>query len=166
MPSQSVEAGTRDEAIAAAREEFGPNARVVGVRRIRSGGMFGFFTNERYIAEVEVGAPEPSAGPDTGSVLKTSTSSPKAEPPAASLDDRMRELADLLGAAQEAPPVGLYGRSGAAPAAAAPAAAAAVRPPARRPAPRCRRRPRRVPRRRSRHRARVARSVHRRRSTR
>ena len=59
MPSQSVEAATRDEAIAAAREQFGPSARVVGVRRIRSGGMFGFFANERFIAEYcdDCGAP-------------------------------------------------------------------------------------------------------------
>jgi hypothetical protein len=119
VPSQSVEAATRDEAIAAAREKFGPTSRVVGVRRIRSGGMFGFFTNERYIAEVEVGTPAAAAGPDTGSVLKVGTT-PAAERPAASMDDRMRELADLLGAAQESPPVGLYGRTGAA---AGPAAA-------------------------------------------
>ncbi|MCF6737514.1 hypothetical protein E9565_20540, partial [Blastococcus sp. KM273129] len=69
MPLRSVEAATRDDAIAAAREQFGPHARVVGVRRVRSGGVLGFFATERYIAEVapdqfaRPGAPSPSAGP-------------------------------------------------------------------------------------------------------
>ncbi|CCH86461.1 protein of unknown function [Modestobacter italicus] len=128
MPSQSVEAATRDEAIAAAREQFGPTARVVGVRRIRSGGMFGFFTNERFIAEVEVPKADPVKGPDTGSLLKTGAREPR---PAASMDDRMQELAELLGSASPEPqPVGLYGRAGAQPAAAPSAAApsAAARP--------------------------------------
>src|SRR3954447_12070684 len=101
--------------------------------------MFGFFTNERYIAEVEVSAPEAGAGPDTGSVLKSAA--PRDERPAASLDDRMRELADLLGAPQEPSSVGLYGRPVAAAAttagsaatagtatSATPAASAAARP--------------------------------------
>ena len=56
MPLRSVEAATRDDAIAAAREQFGPAARVVGVRRVRSGGVLGFFATERYVAEV---APDP-----------------------------------------------------------------------------------------------------------
>ena len=142
MPSQSVEAATRDEAIAAAREQFGPTARVVGVRRIRSGGMFGFFANERYIAEVEVGKAAAGTGPDTGSVLKSAENS-RAEAPAPSMDDRMRELADLLGsAAQESPSAGLYGRSGGAAAsspvssaASAASAAGAARPAGRSAAP-------------------------------
>ena len=53
MPLRSVEAATRDDAIAAAREQFGPTARVVGVRRVRSGGVLGFFATERYVAEVD-----------------------------------------------------------------------------------------------------------------
>ena len=52
MPLRSVEAASRDDAIAAAREQFGPQARVVGVRRVRSGGVLGFFATERYVAEV------------------------------------------------------------------------------------------------------------------
>ncbi|MBN1091597.1 hypothetical protein JKP75_02800 [Blastococcus sp. TML/M2B] len=60
MPLRSVEAATRDDAIAAAHEQFGPAARVVGVRRIRSGGVLGFFATERYVAEV---APEPAGLP-------------------------------------------------------------------------------------------------------
>ncbi|MCF6744789.1 hypothetical protein E9529_10945 [Blastococcus sp. KM273128] len=73
MPLRSVEAASRDDAIAAAREQFGPHARVVGVRRVRSGGVLGFFATERYIAEVapdqftRPGAPSPS----TGRVLAT-----------------------------------------------------------------------------------------------
>src|SRR4051794_26892956 len=87
--------------------------------------MFGFFTNERFIAEVEVSKPAPVGGPDSGSLLKVG---PREEGPAPSMDDRMRELADLLGAAQEAPSAGLYGRSGAADAAPAPAAGATRSP--------------------------------------
>lgn len=60
MPLRSVEAATRDDAIAAAREQFGPQARVVGVRRVRSGGVLGFFATERYVAEV---APDRPPGP-------------------------------------------------------------------------------------------------------
>ncbi|WP_130504325.1 hypothetical protein [Blastococcus saxobsidens] len=65
---RSVEAATRDDAIAAAREQFGPHARVVGVRRVRSGGVLGFFATERYVAEVadqfgRPGLPTPSTGP-------------------------------------------------------------------------------------------------------
>ena len=56
MPLRSVEAATRDDAIAAAREQFGPTARVVGVRRVRSGGVLGFFATERYVAEVAADA--------------------------------------------------------------------------------------------------------------
>ncbi|WP_346621811.1 hypothetical protein [Blastococcus montanus] len=68
MPLRSVEAASRDDAIAAAREQFGPHARVVGVRRVRSGGVLGFFATERYIAEVapdqfaRPGVPAPSTG--------------------------------------------------------------------------------------------------------
>jgi flagellar biosynthesis GTPase FlhF len=114
VPSQSVEAASRDEAIAAAREQFGPTARIVGVRRIRSGGMFGFFTNERFIAEVELPKADPVTGPDSGSLLRTGAREARS---AGSLDDRMQELAELLGSASQEPQaVGLYGRAGVAPA--------------------------------------------------
>ncbi len=59
MPLRSVEAATRDDAIAAAREQFGPQVRVVGVRRVRSGGVLGFFATERYVAEVAPDANRP-----------------------------------------------------------------------------------------------------------
>jgi hypothetical protein len=74
VPLRSVEAATRDDAIAAAREQFGPSARVVGVRRVRSGGVLGFFATERYVAEV---APDPGARPPVPSG-RASTSSPLA----------------------------------------------------------------------------------------
>ncbi|MGY1805442.1 hypothetical protein ACI78T_19330 [Blastococcus sp. SYSU D00922] len=75
MPLRSVEAASRDDAIAAAREQFGPQARVVGVRRVRSGGVLGFFATERYVAEVAELAPETAIRP--------------AVPPRASLDDEL-----------------------------------------------------------------------------
>ncbi|MCZ2817805.1 hypothetical protein [Modestobacter sp. VKM Ac-2984] len=136
MPSRSVEAATREEAVAAARAEFGASARVVGVRRIRSGGMFGFFTNERFIAEVEVPTAGATAGPSTGSSTVLKDPAGPARPAAAagpSMDDRMKELADLLGAAAQGDPdVDLYGRSGSV---RTPAGATAAAAPAGRTAP-------------------------------
>ncbi len=67
MPLRSVEAATRDDAIAAAREQFGPTARVVGVRRVRSGGVLGFFATERYVAEVADPAGRPAVPAPTAS---------------------------------------------------------------------------------------------------
>jgi flagellar biosynthesis GTPase FlhF len=63
VPLRSVEAATRDDAIAAAREQFGPSARVVGVRRVRSGGVLGFFATERYVAEVAPDVSKPALPP-------------------------------------------------------------------------------------------------------
>ncbi|KQS68403.1 hypothetical protein [Modestobacter sp. Leaf380] len=68
MPSRSPEppsGATRDEAIAAAREEFGPDVRIRGVRRIRSGGVAGFFSSERYVADVVDPAGTPGPGEPT-----------------------------------------------------------------------------------------------------
>ncbi|MCZ2825127.1 MULTISPECIES: hypothetical protein [unclassified Modestobacter] len=75
--------------------------------------MFGFFTNERFIAEVEVPVAGATTGPSTGSSTVLKDPAGPARPAAAagpSMDDRMKELADLLGAAS--PDVDLYGRSG------------------------------------------------------
>jgi len=69
VPLRSVEAATRDDAIAAAREQFGATARVVGVRRVRSGGVLGFFATERYVAEV---APDPTNRPAVPAVTPAS----------------------------------------------------------------------------------------------
>ncbi|TFV54385.1 hypothetical protein E4P41_19090, partial [Geodermatophilus sp. DF01-2] len=59
MPLPSVEAATREGAIAAAREKYGSSVRIVGIRRVRTGGVMGFFTTERFVAEVEELAPAP-----------------------------------------------------------------------------------------------------------
>ncbi|SSC22685.1 Hypothetical protein KLENKIAIHU_1274, partial [Klenkia terrae] len=70
VPSHSPEApsgNTRDEAIAAARAEYGPGVRIRGVRRIRSGGVAGFFSQERYVADVVL----PGAGEDDARVPVT-----------------------------------------------------------------------------------------------
>ena len=74
MPLRSVEAATRDDAIAAAREQFGPSARVVGVRRVRSGGVLGFFATERYVAEVAAGRlTRPGGRPRRDAPVRTTT---------------------------------------------------------------------------------------------
>ncbi|MFW3170484.1 hypothetical protein [Geodermatophilus sp. CPCC 206100] len=57
MPS--VEGASREAAIAAAREKYGSSVRIVGIRRVRSGGVMGFFSTERFVAEVEEIAPAP-----------------------------------------------------------------------------------------------------------
>jgi hypothetical protein len=79
VPLRSVEAATRDDAIAAAREQFGPSARVVGVRRVRSGGVLGFFATERYVAEVAEhpdapGLPVPAPARSSSSASASGTS--------------------------------------------------------------------------------------------
>src|SRR3954468_11552807 len=88
VPLGSVEAATRDDAIAAAREQFGPSARVVGVRRVRSGGVLGFFATERYVAEV---APDLTNRP--------------AVPSAATQDDSPADFSSPLASAAPARPL-------------------------------------------------------------
>ncbi|MGY1808940.1 hypothetical protein ACI8AF_16345 [Blastococcus sp. SYSU D00669] len=113
---RSVEAASRDDAIAAAREQFGPTARVVGVRRVRSGGVLGFFATERYIAEVD---PEAPAAPSTvPSTARSASLDERARVAAESLArltartaDPVDELADLLGSDTPAEPVPTYTRS-------------------------------------------------------
>ncbi|HEX2072469.1 MAG TPA: hypothetical protein VHF92_01685 [Geodermatophilus sp.] len=97
MPS--VEAATREAAIAAARERYGSSARIVGIRRIRTGGVLGFFTTERFVAEVEPVEPSASAPP------------PSSEP---DLPDPVAELAGLLSSSPDEPasaPVQAYTRA-------------------------------------------------------
>jgi hypothetical protein len=125
VPSQSVEAATREEAIEAAREEYGPSVKIVGVRRIRSGGVLGFFAAERYVAEVDPSARKTPTG--AGSARRTEPADSRAHSragsgasarpasrarAAGSMDDRMSELADLLGPSSAQPPIGLYSAGG------------------------------------------------------
>lgn len=72
---RSVEAATRDDAIAAAQEQFGSQVRVIGVRRVRSGGVLGFFATERYVAEVADRRTRPamSSSPLSSSPLSSAT---------------------------------------------------------------------------------------------
>ncbi len=138
MPLPSVEAPTPEAAVAAARERYGNAVRVVGVRRIRSGGVLGFFATERFVAEVEdvePARPRPASksesarrieaalsrdpGPlaDTGAFLRATgmhRSRPAAARPTArparGLPDPVDEAAGLLGGGA-GPDVDLYSRT-------------------------------------------------------
>ena len=126
MPLRSVEAASRDDAIAAAREQFGPSARIVGVRRVRSGGVLGFFATERYVAEVDPDHPSRAAGRDRESARTSAVQAAERAAAArraeadtvreiareARAAERVSELAGLLGSEvpePAAPPI--YSRS-------------------------------------------------------
>ncbi|MGX5655570.1 hypothetical protein ACWKWC_12425, partial [Geodermatophilus nigrescens] len=138
MPLPSVEAATPEAAVVAARERYGNAVRIVGVRRIRSGGVLGFFATERFVAEVEDVEPprrtpasrsesarrieaalsrDPGPLADTGAFLRATEmhrSRPAAARPTArpaALPDPVDEVAGLLGAATGGPDVDLYSRS-------------------------------------------------------
>ncbi|MGY1649696.1 hypothetical protein [Geodermatophilus sp. SYSU D01119] len=138
MPLPSVEAATPEAAVAAARERYGNAVRIVGVRRIRSGGVLGFFATERFVAEVEDVEPprrtpasksesarrieaalsrDPGPLADTGAFLRATEmhrSRPAAARPTsrpAVLPDPVDEVAGLLGAGTGGPDVDLYSRS-------------------------------------------------------
>ncbi|WP_199506517.1 hypothetical protein, partial [Geodermatophilus sp. TF02-6] len=129
MPS--VEAATREGAIAAARERYGSSVRIVGIRRVRTGGVMGFFTTERFVAEVEEAAPTPverrpaSRAESLARIEAAVRRSPV-------LPDPVDEVADLLGGDAGESAVGLYSRTAGPraprPAAARPARAAATAP--------------------------------------
>ncbi|MGY1708621.1 hypothetical protein ACI8AC_03835 [Geodermatophilus sp. SYSU D00758] len=122
MPS--VEAATRDAAIAAARERYGSSVRIVGVRRVRTGGVMGFFTTERYVAEVEE-LPAAAVPRRPASRAESAARIEAALRRAPVLPDPVDEVADLLGGGTPGgarPDVGLYSRQ--------------ARPPAGRPAAR------------------------------
>ncbi len=84
MPSHLPEppsGATRDEAIAAAREEYGSDVRIRGVRRIRTGGVAGFFSQERYVADVvlptgRTDAGRPAVTAPAGTPVKASAKTP------------------------------------------------------------------------------------------
>ena len=99
MPLRSIEADSRDDAIAAAREQYGPTARVVGVRKVRSGGVLGFFATERYVAEVDESEPAPSERRAAQPAPASRPASRPAARPALRQDDdeAIREFSALLG---------------------------------------------------------------------
>ncbi|SFL22626.1 hypothetical protein [Geodermatophilus ruber] len=126
MPLPSVEAATREGAIAAARERYGSSVRVVGVRKIRSGGVMGFFTTERFVAEVEEAAPGPASVAERRPASRAESAAriEAALRRTPVLPDPVDEVADLF-AGGTAEPVGVYSRATARPA----APRAAARPP-------------------------------------
>ncbi|SDN22709.1 Meckel syndrome type 1 protein [Geodermatophilus siccatus] len=144
MPLPSVEAASREGAIAAAREKYGSSVRIVGIRRIRTGGVMGFFTTERFVAEVEEVAPPPVVERRPASKAESMARIEAALRRDPVLPDAVDEVADLLGGGGAGQPsVGLYSRTSA-PRAARPAAprgnrrapaAAPAAPPAPAPAP-------------------------------
>jgi hypothetical protein len=144
VPLPSVEAASREGAIAAAREKYGSSVRIVGIRRIRTGGVMGFFTTERFVAEVEEVAPPPVVERRPASKAESMARIEAALRRDPVLPDPVDEVADLLGGGGGGQPsVGLYSRTSA-PRAARPAAARGFRktpaaapaaPPAPSPAP-------------------------------
>ncbi|WP_448621100.1 hypothetical protein [Geodermatophilus sp. URMC 65] len=127
MPLPSVEAASREGAIAAAREKYGSSVRIVGIRRIRTGGVMGFFTTERFVAEVEEVAPPPVVERRPASKAESMARIEAALRRDPVLPDPVDEVADLLGGGGGGQPsVGLYSRTSA-PRAARPAAARGFR---------------------------------------
>ncbi|WNV76446.1 hypothetical protein [Geodermatophilus sp. DSM 44513] len=130
MPS--VEAASREAAIAAAREQYGSAVRIIGIRRVRSGGVMGFFTTERFVAEVEEPPPAPvERRPASRAESMARIEAALRRDPV--LPDPVDEVADLLGGGTARPAAGVYSRSSAA-RSSRPAAGRAARPAAQ-PAP-------------------------------
>ena len=114
MPLPSVEAASREGAIAAAREKYGSSVRIVGIRRIRTGGVMGFFTTERFVAEVEEIAPRPVVERRPASKAESMARIEAALRRDPVLPDPVDEVADLLGGGGDGQPsVGLYSRTSA-----------------------------------------------------
>ncbi|SDN44143.1 hypothetical protein [Geodermatophilus sp. DSM 45219] len=127
MPLPSVEAASREGAIAAAREQYGSSVRIVGIRRVRTGGVMGFFTTERFVAEVEEPpAPAPAVERRPASKAESMARIEAALRRDPVLPDPVDEVADLLGGRADQPAVGLYSRTSA-PRTARPAAAKGFR---------------------------------------
>lgn len=97
MPLPSVEAASREGAIAAAREKYGSSVRIVGIRRVRRGGVMGFFTTERFVAEVEEIAPPPVVERRPASKAESLARIEAALRRDPVLPDPVDEVADLLG---------------------------------------------------------------------
>ena len=111
MPLPSVEAASREGAIAAARERYGSSVRIVGIRRVRTGGVMGFFTTERFVAEVEEAAPAPAAPRRPASKAESMARIEAALRRDPVLPDPVDEVADLLGSRADQPAVGLDRKS-------------------------------------------------------
>ncbi len=114
MPLPSVEAASREGAIAAARERYGSSVRIVGIRRVRTGGVMGFFTTERFVAEVEEApAPAPVVERRPASKAESMARIEAALRRDPVLPDPVDEVADLFDGGAGQPAVGLYSRSSA-----------------------------------------------------
>ncbi|SNS72149.1 hypothetical protein SAMN06893096_10742 [Geodermatophilus pulveris] len=113
MPLPSVEAASREGAIAAARERYGSSVRIVGIRRVRTGGVMGFFSTERFVAEVEEPPPAPvERRPASRAESMARIEAALRRDPV--LPDPVDEVADLLGGGAGRPAAGLYSRASAA----------------------------------------------------
>lgn len=127
---QTFEGDGLESVLARVKSEIGPNARVLEAKKIRDGGLGGFFSKERFLLTVEVPdapakpkrAPKPKPEPDL---------TPEIAPPSSIL-----ELADLMNDAEArevaAEPPGPMFRPAPVP---APAPLPAPEPPMPRPAP-------------------------------
>jgi hypothetical protein len=63
MATRTFEGARLDDVLGEVQEALGPSAAIVRADRRRTGGMFGFFTKERFVVEVRV----PDEAPDAGS---------------------------------------------------------------------------------------------------
>lgn len=109
MSTQRFDGRDLDAALARARQEVGPTARVVNAERVRSGGIGGFFARERVEIEVEVADErhtEVAADDAPISVMDLAELVSRAEhlDAAASIGERRDTVAALTGARQQETP--------------------------------------------------------------
>ena len=95
MPKlQTFDGPQLDELLVRVRREAGPDAKIVQARKIRSGGIGGFFSKELFRVEVDRGAP---ATPKT---TRPKAAIAAAEPMPAERPTSLLELADLVDEAE------------------------------------------------------------------
>ncbi len=82
--------------LAQVRGEYGTDVRIVGADKVRSGGIGGFFSRERFEVAVEI---------DLDQVAEPSESPESPEPIVASIDKPARDLGTLIVSAPGHPPV-------------------------------------------------------------
>ncbi len=63
MATRTFEGARLDDVLGEVQEALGPSAAIVRADRRRTGGMFGFFTKERFVVEVRVPDEAPATGP-------------------------------------------------------------------------------------------------------